>query len=104
MPKVNDEVNKAMPKFRKKMNRTFDKAEFMFSMKCDVHPWMGAWVAVMEHPFFNVTKEDGVFTINNLPAGEYEIEAWHEKLGTMKQTVALSDGDQKEISFTFSRE
>ncbi|MCH7590462.1 hypothetical protein IIB34_05435 [PVC group bacterium] len=104
MPKVNDEFNMAMPKFRKKMNRTFDKAEFMFAIKCDVHPWMGAWVAVMEHPFFNVTKEDGVFTINDLPAGEYEIEAWHEKLGTKKVSVILSEGESKDINFTFLRE
>lgn len=103
MPKKNEEFNLAMPKFRKEMTRTFDKPEFMFPMKCDVHPWMGAWVAVMAHPFFSVTKEDGVFRIENLPAGAYEIEAWHEKLGTKKASVVLTEEGVNEINFSFSK-
>lgn len=103
IPKVNEEFNLAMPKFRQEITRTFNKQEFMFPMKCDVHPWMGAWVAVMAHPFFSVTKEDGLFKIENLPAGEYEIEAWHEKLGTKTTSVVLAEGDTKEISFSFSK-
>ncbi|MCA9405003.1 MAG: hypothetical protein KC684_00565 [Candidatus Omnitrophica bacterium] len=102
-PKENQEFNIAMPKFRKEITRTFDKPEFMFPMKCDVHPWMGAWVSVMEHPFFSVTKDDGKFRIEDLPAGEYEIEAWHEKLGTKKATIVVAEGDTKEVNFLFSK-
>lgn len=103
LPKVNPEFNLAMPPFRTEVQKTFDKEEGMFPIKCDVHPWMGAWMAVMANPFFNVTKEDGKFTLTNLPAGTYEIEAWHEKLGTQKQAVTLADGENKEINFTFSK-
>lgn len=103
-PKVNEQFNIAMPKFRKEITRVFEKPEFMFGMKCDVHPWMGAWVAVMDHPFFSVTKEDGVFQINDLPAGQYEIEAWHEKMGTQKMQVTLGENETKEINFTFKKE
>ncbi|MCA9401318.1 MAG: hypothetical protein KC713_06800 [Candidatus Omnitrophica bacterium] len=101
--KENEEFNIAMPKFRKEITRTFDKPEFMLQMKCDVHPWMGAFISVMEHPFFSVTQKDGVYAINDLPAGSYEIEAWHEKLGTQKMKVELAEGESKEINFTFSR-
>ena len=103
LPKENEEFNLAMPKFRQEVTRAFDKPEFMFPMKCDVHPWMGAWVAVMEHPYFSVTKDDGAFTIDGLPAGEYEIEAWHEKLGTRKVKIVLAEGENKEINFTFAK-
>ena len=103
IPKKNEEFNLAMPKFRTKITRTFDKPEFMFPMKCDVHPWMGAWVSVMDHPFFYVTKEDGIFKIENLPAGEYEIEAWHEKLGIKKAAIVVAEGDTKEVNFLFSK-
>ncbi len=99
----NAEQNFAMPKFRAEMTHTFDTAEFMFPVKCDVHPWMGAWVAVMPHPFYSVSKEDGKFSIANLPAGTYEIEAWHEKLGTQKATVTIGADETKEANFTFSR-
>lgn len=103
MSKINPEFNLAMPKFRTETTKVFDKAEFMFPMKCDVHPWMGAWVSVMDNPFFSVTKSDGKFSINDLPAGTYDVEAWHEKLGVQKQTVTIADGETKEIAFTFSK-
>ena len=102
LSKANTEFNMAMPKFRTEITKTFDKAEFMFPLKCDVHPWMGAWLAVMPHPYFNVTKSDGNFTIADLPAGTYEIEAWHEKLGTKTSSVTIADGETKTVDFTFA--
>jgi len=103
LSKINPEFNMAMPKFRKELTKTFEKEEFMFPIKCDVHPWMGAWITVMAHPFFQVTKEDGRFSIDNLPSGSYEIEIWHEKLGTKKESLTLIAGEKKEINFSFSR-
>ncbi len=102
LSKINPEANVAMPKFRKEISIKFDKPEFMFALKCDVHPWMGAWMSVMAHPFFSVTKEDGKFTIANLPAGTYEIEAWHEKLGTKTATVTVAEGDNATQDFSFA--
>ena len=103
MSKFNQEFNLAMPKFRTETTKIFDKAEPMFPFKCDVHPWMLAWVSIMSHPYFATTKQDGKFTIDNLPAGTYELEAWHEKLGTQKASVTVTDGETKEANFTFSR-
>lgn len=100
-PKLNKKFNLAMPKFRKKLKRTFDKAEFMFKVKCDVHPWMGAWIAVMDHPYFTVSDTEGSFKIVDLPDGEYEIEAWHEKLGTQKQKITVSGGSSEPVQFVF---
>lgn len=102
LSKVNPEFNLAMPKFRTETSKIFDKEEFMFPVKCDVHPWMGAWVTVLSHPFFNVTKEDGKFKIDNLPAGTYTLEAWHEKLGPQDMDVTVAEGDSKEVNFVFS--
>lgn len=103
MTQVNEEFNIAMPKFRKEITRVFDKPEFMLSMKCDVHPWMGAWITVLEHPFFNVTGKDGRYVIDNLPAGEYTLQIWHEKLGTQEEKVILAEGEEKEVNFVMSR-
>lgn len=102
LAKINKEFNIATPKFKKSITRTFDAPEFMLSMKCDVHPWMGAYVSVMEHPFFFSTRKNGVYTINDLPVGEYKLEAWHEKLGTKSIFVTLAEGETKEIDFRFS--
>ena len=104
LPKINTEFNMAMPGFRKEATKTFDKMEVApFPIKCDVHPWMGAWVSVMNHPFFNVTQPNGLYKIDNLPAGTYEVEAWHEKLPAQRATVTLAEGETKEIDFTFSK-
>lgn len=102
LSKVNPEFNLAMPKFRTELTKTFDKAEFMFQLKCDVHPWMGAYMSVMEHPFFGTTAADGQYTISDLPAGEYEVAVWHEKLGEQTSRVKL-EGDTANADFTFTR-
>jgi plastocyanin len=101
--KINPEFNLAMPKFRTETTKVFDKAEFMFQMKCDVHPWMGAYVSVMDNPYFSTTKADGKFTIANLPAGTYEIEAWHEKLGTKVVKITVTADETKEENFVFAK-
>jgi hypothetical protein len=57
--------------------RRFTAPEVAIRFKCDVHPWMFAYVAVVDHPFFSVTDESGRFEIKGLPDGKYTIEAWH---------------------------
>ena len=73
--------------------------------KCDVHPWMSGYVAVFEHPFFAVSKEDGTFSVPTagLADGEYTVVAWQEKLGTQEQKVTVKDG-KAEANFTFKAE
>jgi len=102
LPKVNPAFNRAMPPTLKEATTKFDKEEAIFHIKCDVHPWMSAYVAVFTHPFFSVTSPDGKFTIPNLPAGTYEITAWHERLGTQTATVTVSGTDTKTQNFKFA--
>lgn len=102
LPKVNKPFNMAMPPTRKEATESFAKEEGMFVVKCDVHPWMQSYIGVFSHPFFAVTGSDGKFTIANLPAGTYEVEAWHEKLGTQKTSVTVGASDTKSAAFKFS--
>lgn len=102
LPKINKPFNKAMPATVTETTTKFDKDEGMFQIKCDVHPWMTAYAAVLTHPFYSVTSKDGKFTIQNLDPGTYQIEAWHEKLGTQKATVTVGASDTKTQDFKFS--
>lgn len=103
MSKINKEFNIAMPKFRKEVTKSWDKEEFMFEMKCDVHPWMVAYVAVLNHPYYTVTNEAGVYTIDNLAPGDYVIEAWQQRLEPQRVSVAVAEGKPTEVNFTFQR-
>jgi hypothetical protein len=62
---------------------------------------MAAYLGVLEHPFYGVSGEDGSFSLKNLPAGQYTIEAWHEKYGTQTQQVTVGEGEAKSVDFTF---
>jgi plastocyanin len=101
LPKSNMEFNTGQPIQGMKTMHTFTQPEVMVPFKCDVHGWMNAYVGVLDHPYFAVTKDDGKFALNNLPPGTYTIEAWHEKLGPMTQSVTIGPKESKEVAFTF---
>ena len=102
LSKVNKSFNIAMPASRTETLETFTQTEGMFVIKCDIHPWMKAYVQVMPHPFYDVTGKDGKFTIKDLPAGTYEVEIWHEKLGTKSATVTVGADETKTADFALS--
>ncbi len=101
LPKVNPAFNKGMPPTLKEATTVFNKPEDVFHIKCDVHPWMSAYIAVFTHPFFSATGTDGKFTISGLDPGTYEITAWHERLGTQTASVTVGASDTKTQNFTF---
>lgn len=74
----------------------------IFHVRCDVHPWMSAYIGVFDNPFFAVTADDGGFRIENLRAGEYTLVAWHELYGQQRQPIRVAAGGQVEVSFTFA--
>lgn len=102
LPAVNAEFNKGQPFQGMEFEHTFKQPEVMIRFKCDVHPWMSSYMAVVDHPFFAVSGGDGSFSIGDLPAGTYTLEAWHETLGTQTQEVTVGDGESVEVSFDFA--
>ena len=101
LPKKNQESNFTQPKKGMTKDMKFE-AESAFKVKCDVHPWMGCYIAVFTHPFHAVTGKDGTFELKGLPAGTYVVEAWHEKFGTQTMEVIVAVDETKEVDFTFA--
>jgi len=102
MPAINKEFNFAQPVKDQVNEKSFDKTEVMARFKCDVHPWMFAYVGVVEHSFFAVTDKEGNFKISGLPNGKYTIEAYHVKTHGANPGVSQEvtvDGDKK-VDFT----
>lgn len=82
-------------------NTPFKKPEEEgFLIKCDVHPWMSAYVYVFDHPYFAVSAEDGTFTLKGLPDGTYDVVARHPVLDEVEGKVTVKDG-KGEVSFAF---
>ncbi len=94
----NPMANKAQLPKGKDLVFVFHEPEKFLRFKCDVHPWMIAYVNVVAHPFFAISGKDGSYRIKNVPPGEYEIEAIHRKThgpkysGVSKKITVGPDG------------
>lgn len=101
-PNNNREFNMTQP-HGMPLDHTFAREEVAIPVKCNVHPWMKGYIAVLKHPYFAVTDKNGGFELKNLPPGTYTITAWQEKLGTQTQKVTIGSGESKTIEFTFKQ-
>ena len=70
---------------------------------CNVHPEMLAWVIALQNPYFAATKADGLYSIPNVPAGDYVLKVWHERLKPVSQTVTVPESGALDVDFTISR-
>ena len=92
--------NQAQPKGSPEIAKELEDTKII-KFTCDVHPWMRGLVVVSSHPFFAISGKDGSFTIDKVPAGKYDIEAWHPHYGLKKASVDVVDGKPAEINFTY---
>ena len=96
---VNPSFNMAQPKFKKIISQKVDKPE-VIKVTCDAHGWMHGWWYATDTPYFAVTDDKGNYTIKDVPAGDYTVEVWQEKLGTDDQKASVKDGGSTTTNFT----
>lgn len=101
---ANPTFNDMMPTKDMRIEKTFDKPEVPVRAKCDVHPWMAAFIGVVPHPFFAVSGPSGDITLANVPEGEYEVEAWHEVFGRQTAKVKVKPRETAQVTLTFRSE
>jgi len=100
LAKVNREWNKSQPPGSPPIDAKFDQPEFI-SVKCNIHPWMHGWFVVLKTNHYSISKDDGGFSLPNLPPGKYTVTAWHEDYGTQTQDVTITGNETKAIDFSF---
>lgn len=73
---------------------------------CNIHPWMKGYILPRENPYVAVSAEDGTFVLENLPVGELEFQAWHERSGYLEAlpdwkkgrfTLEIAGGDANDL-------
>jgi len=99
----NRPFNIAQPAGTPDRKKVFKAGENAIQIGCDFHPWMKAFIFVMEHPYFAVTDEKGQFRIEGLPAGEYTLAAWHEEFGEKGMKITVGATASSDIAFTFEQ-
>jgi plastocyanin len=104
MAMVNREWNHSQGPGDEPISRKFTKPEVMIPVKCNIHSWMHAFIGVLDHPYFAVSKDDGTFTISNLPPGTYTLAVWQEKLGTTRQQITIAAGQNATANMTIKQQ
>lgn len=101
VPRINRAWNYSVLPGSPPLHVRFAKPEIMIPVTCNQHPWMYAYVGVLDNPFFAVTGEDGRFTIKGLPAGEYTLAAWTAAFGTQERKIGVKENKSTTVSFVF---
>ena len=99
----NREFNFPHPHRQRLYELKFPAPEFCIYLRCAVHPWMGANIAVFDHPFFTVTDKNGLYQLpSNLPPGEYTLRAAHLKAGALDREIVVKAREPIRVDFEFA--
>jgi plastocyanin len=67
---------------------------------CDIHSHMSATIMVLDHPYFAIPDADGTFALRDVPAGQYTIVGWHERVGERTLPLRVESGKTTSVDFT----
>lgn len=95
---INRSFTVAQPGFRRVFETRIEDPEMPIRIRCDVHSWMAAWWVAQEHPYYDLTDDNGSFTLTDVPPGTYTLEAWHETLGTLTRPVTLEPNGRLDVT------
>jgi hypothetical protein len=70
-------------------------------IECDQHNYEQAFFLPVENPYYAIVGPGGTYAIDRVPAGTYEIIAWHPKLGMKTKTIEVGDSGNVNVNFEF---
>lgn len=96
----NSQWNKSQTAGAGPIDVAWTNEEVAIPVKCNIHPWMRAYIAVVKGPF-GTSNDTGSFKLDNVPPGTYTLTAWQETYGTQTQKVTVAAGKPASADFTF---
>ncbi len=99
LSQANPEWNKSQPPGAPPIQVTYAKPEFI-PVKCNVHPWMHGYFAVLNTSHSTVSGADGSYSLSGLPPGKYTVTAWQERFGTQSQEVTITGSETAKLDFS----
>ncbi len=72
------------------------------AITCDRHDFMENRFYVVDNPYFSISDQDGLYTIDQVPPGNYELVVWHPVLGEKKQEITVEPHGNIELNFQYS--
>jgi hypothetical protein len=100
LAKINREWNRIQPPNVPAFSYSYEQEEFI-PVKCNIHPWMQGYFAILKTSHFDVTGEDGSFRLPDLPPGKYTVTAWQEVYGTQMQEITITGDETQTVNFAF---
>lgn len=70
-------------------------------IRCEVHPWMTAYIVVTDHPYHAISDIYGEYELSDIPAGVYQVKVWHESLGTQDKRIEVKPAAAHRVDFIF---
>ena len=97
-----DGFNEGMPAQGGEIVKRFFRPEIMVRIRCEVHPWMSAYIVVTDHPYYAVTDLYGEYELSEVPPGTYQLKIWHETLGVQEKRIEVKAGAAQQLDFSFT--
>ncbi len=94
MPRKGMTVNKRIKKYH-----VYSDKRGVVQITSNTDPWIRGYIFIFDHPYAVVTSDNGTFTIDNVPPGDYVLKFWHEAAGLKETriTVKKNKGASVEI-------
>jgi hypothetical protein len=71
-------------------------------VRCEVHPWMTAYIVITDHPYHAISDIYGEYELTDIPPGTYQLKVWHEILGIQEKRIEVKPGATQKVDFTFT--
>jgi plastocyanin len=75
----------------------------VYTQLCNVHPEMLGYIVVLANPFFAVPDDKGHYVIDGIPAGDYTLVIWSEKLKSQEVPLKIEAGKKATANFELKK-